>query len=180
MSPQPVILLDRDGTIIVERHYLADPGGVELLPHAAAGLRRLVEGGYRLVVVTNQSGIARGKFTPAQLAAVHCRLEELLAAEGIELAGIYVCPHSPSDGCGCRKPGVALVDAAQRELGFRREECFVIGDKRSDVELGHAIGGRSVLVRTGYGHQATFGNSAGPDYVADDLWDAAEWIVAAG
>src|SRR5262249_8146496 len=109
MPARRFVLIDRDGTINVERNYIADPALLQLYPHTAAGLRELRAGGVGLAVVTNQSGIARGKITPAQLEQVHARLRELLAAEGVKLDGIYVCPHGPDDGCDCRKPLPGMV-----------------------------------------------------------------------
>jgi D-glycero-D-manno-heptose 1,7-bisphosphate phosphatase len=145
------VLLDRDGTINVERHYLSDPNQLALLPGAAAGLRALRELGLGLVVVTNQSGIARGYFDQDRLDAIHERLHELLGAAGVELDGIYVCPHGPDEGCPCRKPREGMALASARELGFRPEHAFVIGDKPCDIELGRRIGATRLLVRTGHG-----------------------------
>jgi D-glycero-D-manno-heptose 1,7-bisphosphate phosphatase len=144
-------VVDRDGTVIVNRPYLADPEGVELLPGAAAGLRALQVLGLGLVIVTNQSGVARGDIPLAALEGIHRRLREVLAAEGVELDGIYHCPHLPDDGCACRKPGPALVHRAASELGFEPSAVFVIGDDRCDVELGRRLGASCLLVRTGHG-----------------------------
>ena len=118
MSQRRFVLLDRDGTLIVERNYLSDPDQVELIPGAAAGLRRLAARGLGLVLVTNQSGIGRGFFDAARLAEIHERLTALLRAERVELDGIYVCPHHPDQACDCRKPRPALVLRAAAELGF--------------------------------------------------------------
>jgi D-glycero-D-manno-heptose 1,7-bisphosphate phosphatase len=163
------ILLDRDGTLIVERHYLADPEGVELLPGAAAGLRELRRLGFLLVVVTNQSGLSRGYFHSERLAAIHARLEDLLAAEGVRLDGIYVCPHLPEDECACRKPRPGLVLQAAADLGFDPCASMVIGDKPCDLQLGEAVGARPFLVRTGYGAQVAAAGQAASAEVLDDL-----------
>ena len=98
------VLLDRDGTIIVDKHYLADPAEVELLPGAAKGLRQIQRLGYGLILITNQSGVGRGKFTTETVDAVHEELVRQLKCEGINLDGIYYCPHVPEDDCNCRKP----------------------------------------------------------------------------
>jgi D-glycero-D-manno-heptose 1,7-bisphosphate phosphatase len=169
-----VVVLDRDGTINVERHYLADPDQVELIDGAAEGLRHLRDLGLELIVVTNQSGMGRGYFTAETLAAIHGRLVERLAAEGVELGGIYVCPHVPADGCRCRKPGPALLEQAARERGFDPRQAFVIGDKASDVDLGRRAGSTTLLVRTGYGAEAAGDVTA--DYVVEDLREAARVI----
>jgi D-glycero-D-manno-heptose 1,7-bisphosphate phosphatase len=171
------VLLDRDGTIIVDRVYLADPAGVELLPNAVAGLRRLRELGFGLVLVTNQSGIGRGFFDEATLRRIHDRLVDTLAAEGIALDGIYFCPHVDDDDCGCRKPRPGMAEQALREHGFDAAQSFVIGDRDPDIGLARAIGARSILVRTGGGLETEREKKCVPDYTADDLLAAADWIA---
>jgi D-glycero-D-manno-heptose 1,7-bisphosphate phosphatase len=169
-------VLDRDGTINVERHYVADPDQVELLEGAAEGLRQLRDLGLDLIVVTNQSGVGRGYFSARTLGLIHERLIRCLAAEGIGLAGIYVCPHVPADGCRCRKPGTALLEQAARERGFDLRDAFVIGDKASDIELGRRAGSTTLLVRTGYGAETAAAGTVAPDHVVDDLRGAARVI----
>lgn len=176
--PRAFVLLDRDGTLNVERHYLRDPDLLELLPGVVAGLHLLRAAGFGLVVLTNQSGIARGYFTTADLDAVHARLGELLADAGLSLDGIYACPHGPDDGCTCRKPGVGLALAAAREHGFDPACGYVIGDKVADIALGRALGAAAVLVRTGYGRATEQAGGVVPAFVADDLLAAAQWTVA--
>ena len=171
-----VVVLDRDGTINVERHYLADPAQVALIDGAADGLRRLRDLGLELIVVTNQSGVGRGYFTAATLDRIHEQLVGRLAAEGIRLSGIYVCPHLPADGCRCRKPGTALLEQAARERAFDPRDAFVIGDKASDVEMGQRAGSTTLLVRTGYGAAVADSGDVTPDYVVDDLCAAARVI----
>ncbi len=178
MSQQRSILLDRDGTILVERRYLSDPAAVELLPHAAAGLRRLRELGFSLVVITNQSAVGRGYFDVQRLAEIHQRMIDLLAAEGVKLDGIYFCPHIPEDRCTCRKPLPGLVEQAAAALGFEPRQSFVIGDKPCDIELGQAVGATTLLVRSGYGAEVEAQTAARPDFVADDLLAAAAVIAA--
>ncbi len=162
-------LLDRDGTINVDRHYLADPAGVELLPGAAQGLRRLQEAGVALVVITNQSGIAAGRITPAGLVAVHARLEALLAAEGVRLTGLYACPHGPDDGCPCRKPSDLLARRAAADHGLDLTRSVVVGDKASDLALGRRLGVPTFLVTSGYGQATLAAGTVVPDFVIDDL-----------
>lgn len=176
MTDAPVVLLDRDGTIIAERHYLADPDGVELLPQAAAGLRQMQEAGCRLLVITNQSGVGRGYFTAQDMQAVHRRMQDLLAAEGVRLEGIYACPHTPGEGCACRKPRTGLVEQAVRDFKFDRARACMIGDKACDIDLGCAAGCRTLLVRTGYGRECEAEGACHPDAVVDDLREAAAWI----
>ncbi len=174
--PNRFVLLDRDGTINVERHYLSHPEQVELLPNAGRGLAALSKLGLGLIVVTNQSGVGRGLFDVARLDEIHARLRELLAAEGVTLDGIFYCPHLPDDQCRCRKPLAGLVGDAARQFGFRAEECFVIGDKPCDIGLGRAIGATTFLVRTGYGFEIPAETAAQADYVVDDVGHAAQVI----
>lgn len=175
------ILLDRDGTIIVEKNYLASAKEVELLPNAGAGLRMMRAMGFGLAIVTNQSGIGRGYFTQEAVNSVHSRLRELLAEEDVALDGIYICPHAPEAGCDCRKPGPGLVWQAAAELGFGPEEAIVIGDKACDIELGQRIQAKTVLVKTGWGEKyASAAGMAPPDWVAADLKQAAELISYSG
>jgi len=167
------VLLDRDGTIIVERNYLSAPEQVELLPGAAEGMRLLQRLGLGLVMVSNQSAIGRGLFDEARLETIHRRLRELLKAEGVVLDAIYVCPHRPDAGCPCRKPETGLVQQAAREYDFNPAQSFVVGDKECDIELGRRIGAVTILVQTGYGAEVAERNAAKPDYVENDLRAAA-------
>jgi len=176
MSQRRFVVLDRDGTINVEREYLSAPEQIELLPGAVCGLRHLRKLGLGLVVITNQSGIGRGYFDRARLDLIHQRLCALLAAEGIQLDGIYVCPHHPSDGCTCRKPQPELLEKAAREHHFKLGEAYMIGDKVSDIELGRRVGATTLLVRTGYGAQVAAQMAVTWDYVVDDLANAAAVI----
>jgi len=162
------VVADRDGTVIEERHYLRDPDQVALVEGVAAGLRELQRRGIGLVIVTNQSGIARGYFTADTAQRVNDRVRQLLAEEGVRVAGIYTCPHLPEERCTCRKPGTALVEQAAAEHGFTPDTCIVVGDKPCDIELGHRFGAPSVLVRSGYGDQYP-GDALAPTVVLDHL-----------
>jgi D-glycero-D-manno-heptose 1,7-bisphosphate phosphatase len=149
---------------------------VSLVPGAVEGLTRLRVLGLGLAVVTNQSGIGRGLFTHAAAEEVNARVTTLLAAEGVKLDGIYMCPHRPDEGCRCRKPAPGLVEQAARELGFDPLRGFMIGDRAVDMKLGRQVGAPTFLVRTGYGaaQQADAVHEA--DYVVDDLLAAADLI----
>ncbi len=141
-------LLDRDGTINVkapEGEYVESPGEVRLLPGAAAAIARLNARGIPVVVVTNQRGIALGRMTEADLAAVHARLDELLAAEGARVDAYYHCPHERGE-CDCRKPGTAMLERAAAEHGLDLRRAVMIGDAESDVEAGRRVGARTVLL----------------------------------
>lgn len=147
-----------------------------MLPGAAAGLRGLMGMGYRLLVVTNQSGIARGYFDEARLEQIHQKLIRLLRAESVDIGGIYFCPHLPEHACPCRKPAPGLVRRAATEHGFDPASSIVIGDNVCDIELGRAVGAGTILVRTGYGREVERCGAARPDFVADDLAAAAEYV----
>jgi D-glycero-D-manno-heptose 1,7-bisphosphate phosphatase len=181
MGPLPVtsqrrfVLIDRDGTINVERNYLCDPEQFDLIPGVAAAIRRMKEAGLGVVVVTNQSGVGRGYYGIAQVTRVHQHMAELLAAEGASVDGIYLCPHGPDDECDCRKPLPGMIEQAVAEHGFDPAKAFVIGDKEIDIGLGRAVGATTFLVRTGYGRD--FEPSTKADHVVDDLAAAAAIIV---
>lgn len=166
-------ILDRDGTIIVEKHYLSDPKLVELLPGAAEGLRALSEAGFGLIIVTNQSGIGRGYFSQDQLTAVNKKMCALLQEHGIPIAGIFYCPHTPDDACTCRKPLPGLILKAGEKLSFDPAKSYVIGDKPCDIELGQNVKAKTFLVRTGYGAQHEKEQKISPDFIVDDLREAA-------
>ncbi len=173
-APRPqAALLDRDGTIIEDRHYLADPDGVVLLPGAAEGLRGLAELGLRLIIVTNQSGVASGRIAPAALDAIHRRLLDLLEGMGVSIAGIYACPHAPDSGCDCRKPGLGLARQAERELGLDLNRVLVVGDKPADIGLGRGLAAPTFLVTTGEGAITLESERAMADYAVDGLDEVA-------
>ena len=148
--PRRAVFLDRDGTIIADRHYIADPRDVELVPGAAAAIGRVNRAGIPVIVVTNQSGIGRGFFTHADYARVADHIGELLAADGARIDATYVCPHVPNavDPCRCRKPGVLLFEQAIAEHGIDGASSAFIGDRWRDVAPAGAFGGRGILVPT--------------------------------
>jgi len=170
------VLLDRDGTINVERHYLSDPAQLELIDGAAAGIAALNAAGVGVVVVTNQSAVGRGYLDLEGLGVIHARLEDLLRAEGARLDGVFFCPHLPQDDCRCRKPHPGMIEQAVERFGFDPRQAFVVGDKEIDIELGHGVGAMGILVRTGYGAECEAVTQA--DLVVDDLLAAARHILA--
>lgn len=147
----PILFLDRDGVVIVDRNYLSDPGEVELVPGVPAALVRARAAGFRLVGVSNQSGLGRGMFGEDDLAAVMTRLDALLAAEGVVFDAFYYCPHAPEDDCPCRKPRPGLLEEAGRVFRWDPATSWVIGDKTDDVGLGRGAGMGAVHVLTGHG-----------------------------
>jgi D-glycero-D-manno-heptose 1,7-bisphosphate phosphatase len=155
MTDIDTILLDRDGTLIEERHYLSDPALVALIPGVAAPMRRLAGLGCRFYLASNQSGIGRGLFSEDDYRRVHARLAQLLLAEGIVLGGAAHCPHSPEDECECRKPRTGLWRELAANFGLSPEKTVMIGDKVADIRFGQAIGcAETVLVLTGHGLDA--------------------------
>ena len=141
---RPWLILDRDDTLLDDPGYLSDPEAVKFLPDALEGLERFHRAGWPLVLVTNQSGVGRGYFGLEEVQAVHRRLEEMLAEKGVELAGIYLCPHAPQEGCPCRKPETRLAERAASDLGLDLAKSVMVGDKLSDLELGRRIGSKFV------------------------------------
>jgi D-glycero-D-manno-heptose 1,7-bisphosphate phosphatase len=169
------IFADRDGTIIVEKGYLAHPDGVEIIAGAKEALRALKAAELVIVVVTNQSGIARGLYSSDDYHAVASRLVEELNEAGVLLDGMYFCPHQP-DSCNCRKPSTGMYLKAAEELDIDLAASFYIGDKITDIEPGVILGGQSILVRTGYGRKSELSIPAGV-WVVEDLREAAELII---
>lgn len=153
MSLRPAVFLDRDGTLIAEKDYLADPAGVEVIPGTYEALAELRAAGFLLVTVTNQAGIARGYYTEDDYHAVAARLDARLAAAGVPVDDTRFCPHHPdhTGPCDCRKPATGMHRAAAAELGIDLRASYYVGDKPSDVLPALELGGQGILVRTGYG-----------------------------
>ena len=170
------MVLDRDGTINVEHHYLSSADRLELLPNAAEGIVRFRELGLKVIIITNQSGVNRGYFDRSTLREIHNRLKNLLALYGAKIDGIYVCPHRPEEKCDCRKPKIALLEKAAGKLGLKPADAFVIGDNTCDIEMGHRAGATTFLVTTGYGKRTLEEGKVKPHYIVSDLKEAAQII----
>lgn len=171
-----LVLIDRDGTINVERHYLSSPDQIELFDGSAEAIRLLKDLGLNVAVVTNQSAIGRGYFDEARLAEIHERLHQVLSEAGATVNAVYFCPHTPDDACECRKPLTEMAQKAAREFDADLSKSFVIGDNVCDIELGKNIGATTFLVRTGYGVRTETEKLTAPDYVVDNLLEAANLI----
>ncbi|MFN3652491.1 MAG: D-glycero-alpha-D-manno-heptose-1,7-bisphosphate 7-phosphatase [Armatimonadota bacterium] len=174
--PRRAVFLDRDGVLIEDTGYPDDPDTIIVLPGVAEALRHLRAGGWALVVVSNQSGVARGKFDEERLRRIHLRLEEILARDGARLDAIYYCPHHPQAevgdyraDCDHRKPSPGMLRSAAAALGLDLPASWMVGDKPSDVEAGRAAGCRTVLIGE---------EEPGADFVAADLLAAARRILA--
>lgn len=165
------VLLDRDGTLVVDVPYNGDPDRVALMPGAAEAVGRLHDAGIPTAVVSNQSGIARGLIDRAQVDAVNARMQELL---GADIGPIVICPHGPDRGCACRKPRPGLIVEAARRLGVEPAHCAVIGDIGADVEAATAAGARGILVPTPITRQEEI--DAAPE-VASDLSEAVRMLL---
>lgn len=168
-----VVILDRDGTIVIDRNYLGDPAGLEFLSGAVSGLRKLHALGCRLVVITNQSGIGRGLLTQEQVQRVNEGLSRMMQTIGAPLTATYYCPHAPDAGCDCRKPAVGLLLQAANELGVEPAQAIVIGDKASDIQLGQRVGAFTVLV---VGDHFESAQTSKPDAIVKNLSEAAQLI----
>jgi D-glycero-D-manno-heptose 1,7-bisphosphate phosphatase len=182
------VFLDRDGTLNEEVGYVNHLERFVLLPQVGQAIRLLNEHGIKAVVITNQSGVARGYFPESLIHQVHQKMQDLLKKEGARLDGIYYCPHHPDIGvppyrqkCRCRKPATGLVEEAVKELDIDCSRSYVIGDRDVDIEFAPQIGAKGILVLTGYGkgEWEYFGNQwkVRPDHVATDLHEAVQWIL---
>jgi D-glycero-D-manno-heptose 1,7-bisphosphate phosphatase len=178
---RPAVFIDRDGTISEEVGYLNHISRFSLLSSAPGAIRRLNERGIPAIVVTNQSGVGRGYFPESLVRDVHEAMTAQLAAAGARLDAIYYCPHVSSDLCACRKPSPGMLERAAGEHAIDLECSFVVGDRFGDIELGHRVGARGILVRTGYGEGEILYHlpkwKVRPDFIADDLAQATDWIL---
>jgi D-glycero-D-manno-heptose 1,7-bisphosphate phosphatase len=182
-NQRPAIFIDRDGTINEDTGYVSSPDELIVYPWAAEAIRLINESGFMSIVVTNQSGVARGLYTEDTLALIHGRLIDELGRRHARLDAIYYCPHHPRIGddryrldCECRKPRPGMLLRAAREHRIDLTRSFVIGDKLSDIELARGAGASGALVLTGYGGQ-TLGRGKGPGIVADNLLEAVKQIL---
>ncbi len=184
MMKRAAVFLDKDGTIIKDLPYNVDPDRIVLLKGAAEGLRALHDAGYRLIVVSNQSGVARGLFREEALAGVEKRLRILLSGRGVALDGFYYCPHLAEGSvrgyniaCDCRKPAPGLILQAAAEHNIDLAKSWMVGDILNDVEAGRRSGCMTVLLDNGHETEWKCGPEREPHYVAADLREAAEIIL---
>lgn len=186
-----IVFLDRDGTLIEEEGYLSDPRRVREIPGAAESLLRLIREGFLLAVVSNQAGLAKGKFGEEEGEAVHRAFVELFRAKGVDFAAVEYCPHHPEGSvekyraaCGCRKPSPGMAEKVLARLGKPAAyTMWIVGDKMTDVQMGRALRAKTILVATGYGEsERAAGERRGllPDMFLPSIREAAEWILAEG
>ena len=184
------IFLDRDGTINEDIGYVSSPDDLIIYPYAARAIRLINDAGLKVIIITNQSGVARRLYDEAVLAQIHERLIQELASDGARIDAIYYCPHHPRIGdaeyrraCQCRKPGPGMLHQAAREHDIDLSRSYVVGDKASDMNLATNAGARGALVLTGYGRQTLANRDewpCAPEVVADDLLDAVTQILDRG
>lgn len=176
------VFLDRDGTINEEVGYLSRLEELKIYDNAAEAIRLLKEKGFLAVVITNQSGVARGFFSEDFIIKVHNKMNEYLTERGASLDALYYCPHHPRYGndqyrkeCSCRKPQPGLLLKAAEDLNVDLKRSYMIGDMPRDMDIARKVGAKGVMVRTGYGRNVVA--TSKPHYIAEDLLDAAKWII---
>ncbi|MDD5425405.1 MAG: HAD-IIIA family hydrolase [candidate division Zixibacteria bacterium] len=188
INVHPALFVDRDGTIIVDKDYLSDPDKIEFEPGAIEALKLAGDKGYKVVVISNQSGVARGLFGLDSVERVNTRFMEMLSARGVEINALYYCPHYPegkvsefSFMCDCRKPAPGMVEEAAKALGIDIRRSFVIGDTLKDYNLGRVLGVETFIVRTGYGQKTEqklkIAGKNNKDFTFDNLLQAVKHIV---
>ena len=175
------VFIDRDGTINRDVPYCSRPDDFELLPGVAHGIKLLNEQGFKVVVVTNQSGIARGYFTEEMLAKIHDKMRYELAKYGSYIHDVYYCPHHPDDNCECRKPATGLFMKAAKELQVDLNSSYAIGDRLADVLAAKRVGCKTVLVLDSSGDRESLdeglAKEAAADFVCHDFYTGATWVV---
>ncbi len=171
------VFLDRDGTICEDSNYLSRVEDLRIFPFAAEAIRHLNENDFLTVLITNQSGIARGFFDEKTLSEIHEKLVADLAEHGAKFDAIYFCPHNSADNCLCRKPKIGMIEQAINDFLIDLKTSWMIGDKRIDVETGFRAGTKTALVLTGYGQKEFDKLERKPDIVAENLFETVKKII---
>jgi len=172
------VFIDRDGTIAKDVPYCSRPEDFELLPRVAEGIKSVNEHGFKVVVITNQSGIARGYFTEETLAKIHDKMRRELAKQGVHIDAIYYCPHHPDDNCECRKPKPKMLLQAASDLNVDLGQSYVIGDNDMDIEMGKNVGCKTILIGDKAKQREMNKQTPCPDYTASSVSAAAQWVIA--
>jgi len=171
------VFLDRDGVINKEIDYAHKIEDFVLLPNVIEALKLLTETDYKIIVVSNQAGIAKGIHSKQDADKLFAYMKKILSEKGIRIDAVHYCPHHPDDGCECRKPNIGMLKKAEKEFDIDLSKSFIIGDKTSDIKAGENAGCTTILVKTGYGGKDGK-NKAKPDFVADDLMEAVKIILS--
>jgi histidinol-phosphate phosphatase family protein len=176
----PAVFLDRDGTVIFDKNYLSSPEKVKLYSYVADSINRLRAAGFKVIIVTNQSGVARGMFTEQDLQKIHERFVFLLKKAGAEVDAIYYCPHVDEDSCNCRKPKTGMVLESAKKFNIDLERSYTVGDSVRDYLLGYNSGGKGILVLTGHGKKQKkkiAQEKVKPMAICKNLKDAVDLII---
>lgn len=172
------VFLDRDGTMARDIPYCSRPEDFELFPEVARGIRLINQHNFKVVVITNQSGIARGYFTEEMLHRIHQKMSGELVKDGAFLDAIYYCPHHPDDNCECRKPGTGMLERAAEEMSIDLSQSYLIGDKQLDVTAAKKAGCNAILIHTDSPGGSSHQYMADADFMCHDFYSAAAWIIA--
>lgn len=186
---KPAVFLDRDGTINIDAGYINDPDSFVMYPYAPQAVRMLNKSGFLAVIITNQSGLARGFFTKEVMNEIHGKMNDIFISQGAHIDGLYYCPHDPNakiseykTQCSCRKPNTGLIEQAVRELKIDTSKMYFIGDKYSDITAGYKSGCKTVMVKTGYGKGSLLHDThkwgVMPDAQCETLLDAVRTILS--
>ena len=173
------VFIDRDGTINKNVEYLDNPNEFQMYPGVAEGIKTLKDSGFKIIVITNQSGIARGFFTEDTLIQIHDRMKQELSEKGATIDAIYYCPHHPNDNCSCRKPKTYLFEKAIKDFDIDTSQSFVIGDRMLDVEAGNKIGCKTILIpeRKEQVKKEMEESEIEPDFIGNNFESGVEWIL---
>lgn len=181
----PAVFLDRDGTIIEDIGYIRQPDQIKFLPGSIEAIKQLHQAGYKVVVITNQAGVARGLMSENIIQTIDKLIHRAILNGGTHLDAIYYCPHHPEHGaypyrqeCECRKPHPGLIKKAEKDLNLDLKRSFMVGDKGTDIQAGQRAGIKTVFVLTGRGKKELEEIPVTPDEIAADLLTAAKWILA--
>lgn len=181
MPKNKAIFLDRDGTLIKDKNFLANIKDIKIFKNAFTALKKLQQQGFLLFIVSNQSGISRGYFTKEKAEEINEEIKNIFAKKNILFTDIFFCPHKPEDNCRCRKPAIKLFLQAQKKYKINFKSSYIIGDKVSDMQAGKNIKAKTVLVLTGYGKKSYLElkeKKCHADFVSKNLLDAVNWILS--